>query len=784
METIGLEGSENWKPIQIMKSGGMTRLFLKGQAYMSWTAMDELAERVAIVQLYEQGLGTQEELSETFEVHVNTVSKYVTRFREEGTEGLKNELRGPREKWKIRPEVRAKILRIVLEERIREYTSIQERVERRWDEKISVWSIRQVLLENGLIEERINSQGEQRELSYEAEKGQTELTWGGAEDLTEEKVSPEGLGDLKPAGLSESISGESSGLEGISGEESALMGHLPETDSEGIQRNRESSSRAKRIYWDGLERGLWSAYAGGLLFAPLIERHHFLEMIQGVIDIPTHEGYSLSQLSLTLFYFDLFEFRSIEDFKTVYPEEYGPLIGRANSPSIYTLRRFLHRVRKLKKGNALIEAFGKEYLKSGLVRWGTLYIDSHFLPYYGMRVITKGWHGVQDKVLKGSYQFLGIDEDFNPLLFLLRPSSDDLLEMIPELIETARRLAREVGMNADDLTVVFDREGYSAEFFRKLGGMQPKVKFITWAKYMDQWVGDYTDEQLDQRATIHYEIQDEEKIRYCETKKTMNKYGPIRAFVIESRRKSQRSAIYTNDEESGAERIIERMCRRWGQETLNKTFKWDHKMDYFPGYVSEELEEQPLVKNPELKELKRRKAQEVGKLNERRIEFAKKAFSATPEDVNWKEVKERNRDLCAEMNSLQAKITLLELEIDKFPKEVRFDQAHEGKELVELDYEKKRFLDCIKVFTYMMEKKMCSLLSKYYDDPKDIYVILSMIIRRGGEIKLEGSRLMVRLKGFKNPEVEFAARRLCEDLNQMQPCTLGKDRFPIHYAVA
>ena len=84
----------------------------------------------------------------------------------------------------------------------------------------------------------------------------------------------------------------------------------------------------------------------------------------------------------------------------------------------------------------------------------------------------------------------------------------------------------------------------------------------------------------------------------------------------------------------------------------------------------------------------------------------------------------------------------------------------------------------------MMEKRMCSILSKYYDDPKDVYVILSMIVRRSGEIKLEGSRLRVRLKGFKNPEVDFAARRLCEELNQMLPCTLDKYQFPIHYEVA
>ena len=73
---------------------------------------------------------------------------------------------------------------------------------------------------------------------------------------------------------------------------------------------------------------------------------------------------------------------------------------------------------------------------------------------------------------------------------------------------------------------------------------------------------------------------------------------------------------------------------------------------------------------------------------------------------------------------------------------------------------------------------------EFYDDPKDIYVILSMIVRRGGEIKLENGRLGVRLKGFRNPGVDFAARHLCEELNQLRPHTLDKYRFPIRYEVA
>ena len=81
------------------------------------------------------------------------------------------------------------------------------------------------------------------------------------------------------------------------------------------------------------------------------------------------------------------------------------------------------------------------------------------------------------------------------------------------------------------------------------------------------------------------------------------------------------------------------------------------------------------------------------------------------------------------------------------------------------------------------EKKMCSILAQYYTDPKDIYPILEMIVRRGGNIKLEKGKMLVRLNGFKNPIVNYAARHLCEDLNQMHAYTLDKFHFPLHYEV-
>ena len=82
------------KSIQVTESDGRTRVFVKGQLYMSWPSGDEGCLRLAIAQLHECGLGTRQELAEAFGRHVNSVQRYVRNFAEAGLQALIAERRG------------------------------------------------------------------------------------------------------------------------------------------------------------------------------------------------------------------------------------------------------------------------------------------------------------------------------------------------------------------------------------------------------------------------------------------------------------------------------------------------------------------------------------------------------------------------------------------------------------------------------------------------------------------------------------------------------------------
>jgi hypothetical protein len=420
-----------------------------------------------------------------------------------------------------------------------------------------------------------------------------------------------------------------------------------------------------------------------------------------------------------------------------------------------------------------------------------LLMDGHFLPYHGIYPIRKGWRGVRQIPMKGGYNFLAVDEGFRPWLFLIRSSSEDLLQKIPELIEKAKKLGLAAGLSRDvveDLIVLFDREGYSAELYRYLEGKDEgegkrRAIFISWAKYADKWVYDIEEAALDQTVKVFYAIRKPEDVRYVDMMRTMNKYGKIRAIVIQSSKHKMRAASYTNAsaKDLDAERVVRLMCRRWGEENQIKELLLKHMINYMPGYVTEDMDEQPWVENPKVKELKKNRVVLKGDLRRFKEQLADDILNQPEQQAG--PVAAKRFPIMEKIVRTENEILLLNGRLDGLCADVRFDEAHDGLKLMKLNYEKKRFLDCIKVFTCNLNEAMCRMLLKRYDRRKEILPALSMIVERAGEVKLKDGKLRVRLRGFRNPEIDYAARRLCEDLNGMTPRTMDRFRIPLHYEV-
>jgi transposase len=260
MDDVNFPGWRSEKSIQVVEGNGRTRVLVKGKPYMSWHSGDEGCVRLAIAQLYECGLGTEEDLAEAFGRHVNSVQKYLKDFADEGIRGLMSERRGPKGRWKLTPELRGKILLIVLREGISKLEAIQQRLLEAWHEAVSVPSIQHVLEENGLGEPTTRGVGDevvQGEL-FALEPGpQLVLPLGGHDAQPVEKVGTSSVREKQSGTGNGNAAGGGAGVADL-----------------GRGWRRDYYSPAQRVYLDHLEQGAYNAYAGGLLFAPLLARYN------------------------------------------------------------------------------------------------------------------------------------------------------------------------------------------------------------------------------------------------------------------------------------------------------------------------------------------------------------------------------------------------------------------------------------------------------------------------------------------------------------------------------
>ena len=93
-------------------------LTVEGSPYMQWAVEDVLTKRIAIAQLHELGMGSQEEIAAAFGISTKSVYNYIQMVAAKGSSGLTLRKQGPKVKWKINAEVRGKILYAFLREEI------------------------------------------------------------------------------------------------------------------------------------------------------------------------------------------------------------------------------------------------------------------------------------------------------------------------------------------------------------------------------------------------------------------------------------------------------------------------------------------------------------------------------------------------------------------------------------------------------------------------------------------------------------------------------------------
>lgn len=723
--------------IRLIERDNLKVLTVANYPVFSYDISDKESERYLIAQLSRNRIASQKILASCFNTHINTIKNYKNRLLRQGLPGLLYEKPDLKEPRKITPQVVREILAYYFRHSGASENEIAKNVSLRIGFSISHPSVGRVLEQSGF--------------KLKGERPLAQPFKGVIDDRQLE------LGLFSPPTITQPAK---------------LNEH-----------SEEECTRADKLYLKRLKKGFFSLYGASLIYSPLISRFDLLNPYLAIYGKRDNKYISSQQVRLTFFYMVFLGFPSIESFKTARIDEFGPLIGRNCLPSVRSLRESLADFSSQGKSEDLILQLCQKFIEHGLASLGVLYIDGHYLPYFGLEPTLKSWSSVRRFAVKGNNQYFANDREQNPLFFIIRPPTTDLIRAIYEMIPLMRKIT------AKTLTLIFDRGGFSQEFFIKLRDDYPHVIFITWAEEGSFSIGKRTrdiDESLFKLFLVRLKTK-KIKVKLAEIEIPLDEYGLIRTIVLLIPGSKKRIAILTNDTRDKKE-IASLMINRWGQENFFKLMKKDYHIDYQPGYDTKEIESAPLIKNPQYNRTSKIIKKIKALITKAASELGNKTRQSKLKHQAISRLEEKNRDLLNKIYSLKTEKKRWLKKRGDIPKKISLKEAYLHQNMKELDLEKKAVLDSVKITAYNLQRYLIKFINRSVrpnngTPPINAYDIIKQIANRGTKLKQSYNTLYVTMGYFNDNQIQKIAERLCEHLNTLSPVTLDKFAFNIRYGV-
>lgn len=534
----------------------------------------------------------------------------------------------------------------------------------------------------------------------------------------------------------------------------------------------QAKNETQQSFIEQLQQGMKCTFAGGLMHHLFLQEIGFEEILS---PFPLHPGatYQSIDVMATIFHSITHGLPSIETLKLVNANEFGLLIGRSRMPDKKTLRERLGQMADLHLSGDLIDAFARRLLDQKRIDREVFFIDGHFLPYYGLNVIAKGYFTVRRLAMKGNELYAITDLQGRPLFFITESNEIDFRPII------ARSAEMLVDFGIDRPILVFDRGGYGIHFFKEL---DQTADFVTWAKYLSEkslnsipdpsfsvgvFCGDNRFMVAEERRTVAESIQTASN----DGRKTPSSLD-VRLVVLKDVDTGKRLGVFTNNTTKPAHDIAFYMLQRWGKsENVYKDLMATFNLNYHPGYDIKELEQQPLVDNPEIVLIQ--KAIKVLKKEAQSIQDEILLTEAKLVKRNDKRNVEKVLALQTALADKQNDIALFQQKLSTIPDKVSIIEILKGRPMSRCDLEKKKLYDLMQFMAYHSRERLIELFQDCYDDHRDINKVLQMITRRPGLLKLAGQTLMVMLEWIESRKYRQAAKQLCRKLNQLNIRMVG-----------
>lgn len=480
--------------------------------------------------------------------------------------------------------------------------------------------------------------------------------------------------------------------------------------------------------------------------------------------------YGVTSLLLLLAFMALARFKAIESLRYCAPGEWGKILGLDRIPEVRTLRQ---KVQMLSAGGTTGEwgaELCQEWMQANPESAGFLYIDGHVRVYFGeqtklprhyvarerlcMRAVTEYWVNARD-----GQPFFFVTAAVDPgLLAMIRTEVLPRLEedvpnqlSLPELMEEPLR---------HRFTLIFDREGYSPEFFAEMRAR--RIACVTYHKYPQ---GEWSEDEFVKQA-VPLSYGDEVTMMLAERGTRLGNG----LWVREIRKLcagGHQTAVLSTDYLSDSTAVAGAMFARWSQENFFRYMRQQYNLDRLIDYKTKDIAGTRRVVNPAYRALDTEVRKKTAVLSRRLALFGAMELAEEIEPKRVESYQQKKATLQDEIEHLSTEVAIVKGKRKKERRHITVNELPEEERFTLLSQDSKQFIDTIKMIAYRAETAMVNLFREKmarWDDARNLVKALYQ-----SEIDLIPDQakgcLTVCLHPLANRANDNAISHLCDEIN-------------------
>jgi len=457
---------------------------------------------------------------------------------------------------------------------------------------------------------------------------------------------------------------------------------------------------------------------GGLLCAlPALLAVGLLDDVARHLTLP--KGYyGLDSLLMLLAFMALARLASIESLRYCAPGEWGNLLGLDRVPQVRTLRAKIHLPAREEQPAQWRAALCERWMDAVPEPAGGLYIDGHVRVYNGsqtplprhdvarqrlcLRATTDDWVNAMD-----GQPFFVVNQAVDPGLIQVIEG-----EILPRLDECVPAQVPCDLLQADPLrhrfTLVFDREGYSPAFLRRMKAQ--RIACLTYHKFPG---ADWSAEEFAPT-----------RVRLAS--------GEVVTLELAERGTRLSNGLWVRE-------VRKRSAR--GHQTAILCTDYRH----LDGQVRST----------------------TGKLNRRLANFAAITLNEPIEPKHVESFLRRKASLQEEIEALQRDLDTLKAKRKETPHHIAIEELPEEVRFRQLSTQSKHLVDTIKTIAYRAETAMANSLREHLTRPDEARRLLCALYTTDADLLPDtaAGTLTVRLHHSANAATDQVIEKLCEELN-------------------